>query len=312
MRNISGLSSRSMPYLGIHPVAAASVVALALALSFPASLAGDVLVPTKDTSALAQPAAPPVMLAELYQDDIDPAGWWVSEKLDGVRAWWDGTHLITRGGHLVQAPGWFTAGLPPVPLDGELWMGRRTFAELSGTVRRLTPDEDAWRRVRYLVFDLPTHPGTFGQRLAALRALLENTGNPQVEPLRQFRVASRAALMEELDRVVRAGGEGLMLHRDQSLYRPVRSADLLKLKPWQDAEARVIGYLPGHGRLEGMLGALVVETADGQRLRLGTGFTDEERRHPPPVGSIVTFRYQGLTATGLPRFARFLRVREEP
>jgi DNA ligase-1 len=251
------------------------------------------------------------MLAEVYRAGIDPAGYWVSEKLDGVRAWWDGTRLITRGGRVLQAPGWFTAGLPPVPLDGELWMGRGTFAPLSGTVRRDTPDENAWRQVRYLVFDLPDHPGPFGERLAALQALLDDSGNPYAQPLAHFRVRHRAALMEELDRVVRAGGEGLMLHRDAAPYRAVRSEDLLKLKPWQDAEARVVGHLPGKGRLAGLLGALLVELPDGRQLRLGTGFTDAERRNPPPIGSIVTYRYQGLTATGLPRFARFLRLRED-
>lgn len=292
------------------PRTAACALALLLALGAPAGLVADAAWDTRGT-VQGQPAPPPFMLAEVYRPTIDPAGYWVSEKLDGVRAWWDGTRLITRGGRVIQAPGWFTAGLPPVPLDGELWMGRGTFARLSGTVRRDTPDEDAWRQVRYLVFDLPDHPGPFGERVAALQALFDRIDNPSAEPLRPFRVPNREALLAELDRVVRAGGEGLMLHRDAALYRAVRSEDLLKLKPWQDAEARVVGHLPGKGRLAGMLGALLVELPDGRHLRLGSGFTDAERRNPPGVGRIVTYRYQGLTATGLPRFARFLRLRED-
>lgn len=293
------------------PAAAASVLALALALDLPAALAANIPAGTHDAPA-AHPAPPPFMLAGVYTPGVDPTGWWASEKLDGVRAWWDGTRLLTRGGRAIRAPDWFTAGFPPVALDGELWAGRCRFAALSGTVRRLEPDDASWRQVRFLVFDLPAHPGPFGERLAALRTLLARGGDGPLQPLAQFRVAGRAELAAELERIVRAGGEGLMLRRDQGPYQAVRSDDLLKLKPWDDAEARVVGYVPGKGRLAGVMGALVVETPQGRRLRLGTGFTDAERGNPPPLGSVVTYRYQGLTATGLPRFARYLRPREEP
>ncbi|HSO83213.1 DNA ligase [Thiocapsa sp.] len=250
---------------------------------------------------------PGLALGEVYRPGVDLDHYLVSEKLDGVRGYWNGRSLITRGGMPIAAPAWFTSDFPAVALDGELWMGRGTFALLSGTVRRSEPDEDAWRRVRYRVFDLPDYPGDFETRLSALRALLATSPSPFLDLVEQTRVADHDALMVALEQVVAAGGEGLMLHRRDSLYRIGRSADLLKVKPYLEADARVIAHLPGRGRHEGRLGALVVEEADGTRFRLGTGFSDVERDDPPPVGSVVNFKYHGRTVNGLPRFASFLR-----
>ena len=257
-------------------------------------------------------APPGLLLAEVYEPGIDLSGYWVSEKLDGVRAYWDGHRLITRGSIVLQAPAWFVAGLPGVPLDGELWMGRGRFAEVSGAVRRLDPEESDWREIRYLVFDLPAADGTFGERLAALRRLVAESSNAYLAVVEQHRVADDPALMALLDRVVAAGGEGLMLHRDDSRYHAGRSGALLKVKPYMDAEARVVAHLPGEGKYSGMLGALLVELPDGRQFRIGTGFSDAERADPPPIGSTVTFKYHGRTKTGLPRFASFLRLREPP
>lgn len=254
--------------------------------------------------------APPVMLANVYRPGIPLADYWVSEKLDGVRGYWDGERLMTRSGERIQAPAWFTAGWPKVPLDGELWVGRGQFATTVSIVRRRTPDDAAWRALRFMVFDLPTHPGTFTERNAALKTLISELGLSWVRQVEQFKVAKESALRALLERVVRDGGEGLVLHRGDSRYRAERNDDLLKLKPYLDAEARVVGHLPGKGRHRGVLGALLVETADGLRFRIGTGFSDADRRNPPPVGSWVTYRYIGLNeGTGIPRFASFLRVR---
>lgn len=264
------------------------------------------------TTARAEFAAPALMLAEVYQPGVDVTEYWVSEKLDGVRAYWDGHQLISRGGTQLHAPDWFTAGFPAVALDGELWMGRGTFEAISGAVRRQVPDEAQWRQVRYLVFDMPDGGPTFGQRLERLRDLLGTPTSPCIALVEQVRVADHAALMARLEAVVADGGEGLMLHRDAAPYRAERSTDLLKLKPYLDAEARVTAYLPGKGKYAGMLGALEVETAEGVRFAIGSGFSDAQRRAPPPIGSLVTYKYHGLTARGVPRFASFVRVREEP
>ena len=255
--------------------------------------------------------APSLLLANVYREGVDLDRYWVSEKLDGVRAYWDGERLLSRKGNPINAPPWFVEHYPRVPLDGELWMGRGAFERLSGAVRRQVPDDAQWRGIRFMVFDLPSSPGTFDRRLQRLREMFETIASPYLALVEQFRVADRAELMETLDRVVAGGGEGLMLHRGSSLYTAGRGDDLLKLKAHEDAEAVVVGHLPGKGRLTGMLGALLVETPEGLRFRLGTGFSDEERRNPPPLGATVTYKYYGRTRNGVPRFASFLRIRDE-
>lgn len=255
--------------------------------------------------------APAIMLANDYgAAAVDVADYWVSEKYDGIRAYWDGRRLLTRSGNVVHAPAWFTAGWPGTPLDGELWIGRGEFEAVASTVRDRTPNDSQWRRVRFMVFDLPVHTGPFAQRLAALNALLLRLDIASLRAVEQFRVQDESSLNLRLEALVAAGAEGLMLHRADSYYRATRSDDLLKLKRHEDAEARVIGHVQGKGKFEGMLGSLHVETPAGVRFRLGTGFTDEQRREPPAIGTWVTYSYHGLTDNGVPRFARFVRVRE--
>ncbi|NGY05478.1 DNA ligase [Solimonas terrae] len=256
---------------------------------------------------------PPLMLADVYHvgDAIDLSAYWVSEKFDGVRGYWDGRRLWTRGGTPVSAPAWFTTGWPAVPLDGELWAGRGRFEQASSTVRSETPDDAAWRQMHLMVFDLPAHGGSFDTRLAALRALFSSAMPATLRLVEQTHVASPAALLARRDAIVAAGGEGLVLHRGASFYRAERNDDLLKFKPHDDAEARVVGYTPGKGKYTGMVGALEVERADGLRFRIGSGLSDADRRTPPPVGTTITYTYNGLTANGVPRFARYLRVRTD-
>lgn len=247
------------------------------------------------------------MLARTAPPGIDPRAYLVSEKLDGVRALWDGQTLRFRSGRSVAAPAWFLAQLPREPLDGELWMGRRRFDDLSATVRRTEPVDAEWRQVRYHVFELPAGGGTFEQRSEEIRALAGGV----VVAVPQWRVASHAALQAKLQEIVAAGGEGLMLHRADAPVATGRSDLLLKLKPQSDAEAVVVGHEPGKGRFAGQLGALELRTPEGVRFKLGTGFTEAQRRHPPPIGSTVTYRYRDLTPAGKPRFASFLRVADE-
>ena len=255
--------------------------------------------------------APALLLANVYRPGMRLADYWVSEKYDGVRGYWDGHTLRTRGGETVAAPAWFTAGWPDTPMDGELWAGRGRFSHAQSTVRQQQPDDAAWREMRFMVFDLPAHGGTFDQRLPALNQLVESLNQPWVQAVPQQRVASDAALQKLLLRTVRAGGEGLMLHRGASMYRAGRSDDLIKVKTHEDTEAKVVAHLPGQGRHAGRLGALVVEMPSGQRFRLGAGLTDAERDHPPPVGSWVTYRFRGTHDSGVPRFASFVRVRDD-
>jgi DNA ligase-1 len=255
--------------------------------------------------------APALMLAGVYRPGVALEAYWLSEKYDGLRARWDGQRLLTRGGESIAAPAWFTAGWPAVPLDGELWAGRGRFEEALSTVRLQTPDEAAWRRIRFMVFDLPAHQGPFNERIAAYHGVVQQIDQAWVQAVKQERVASHAALMARLDRMVADGGEGLMLHRGDAFDRAARDDSLLKVKTHEDAEARVIGHVPGKGRHEGRMGALVVETPAGVRFRLGTGFTDAQRERPPAVGEWVTYRFRGLSAAGVPRFASFMRLRPD-
>ena len=255
--------------------------------------------------------APALLLAQVYRPGLPLQDYWVSEKYDGVRGFWDGRTLRTRGGETVQAPAWFTAGWPEVPMDGELWAGRGRFSHAQSTTRQQQPGDVAWRQMRFMVFDLPGDKGTFDQRLPSLNALVEGLRQPWVQAVPQRRVANDAALQALLHRTVRAGGEGLMLHRGASLYRAGRSDDLIKLKTHEDTEARVIAHLPGKGRHAGRMGALLVEMPSGQRFRLGAGFSDADRERPPPVGSWVTYRFRGTHNGGLPRFASFVRARAD-
>ncbi|MES2280160.1 MAG: DNA ligase [Pseudomonadota bacterium] len=238
------------------------------------------------------------------------------DRENGVRGFWDGEKLLTRGGERVMAPAWFTAGWPKTPMDGELWAGRGQFSKAVSTVRQQVQDDAAWRGMRFMVFDLPAQPGPFTERIPALNGLVSQIDKPWVVAVVQYRVADHAALQAQLKKTVKLGGEGLMLHRGDSLYKGLRNDDLLKVKTHQDAEARVVGHVAGKGKNAGRLGALLVELpADGgkpaQRFKLGTGFSDAQRRNPPPVGALVTYRYRGLNDSGIPRFASFMRVRED-
>lgn len=254
---------------------------------------------------------PRPLLAGVANADIDPAPYLVSEKYDGVRALWDGKVLRSRAGNVIAAPAWFLAKLPKQPLDGELWIARGQFEKLSGAVRKTTPVDDEWRQIKYKIFELPDAPGTFAERYEQIKRVVAAANFPQLVAVEQFRLPDNAALKRKLAEIVRAGGEGLMLHRADAPYVTGRNDALLKLKPLDDAEATVIGHVPGKGKYTGMMGALKVEMADGKRFQIGTGFTDAVRANPPAVGTLITFTYRGLTKNGLPRFASYHRIREK-
>jgi len=256
------------------------------------------------------PQKAPVMLAHRWDQKVDIKGWWMSEKLDGVRGYWTGKELISRSGNLFSVPKWFTRNFPSTPLDGELWIGRRQFSVLVGIIRRKMP-ADEWEKVRYLIFDAPQAEGGFEKRLDFARRWFRQHPNPYTEVLKQQICENEMHLRRKLGEIEALGGEGLMLRKPDSAYTVGRSYDLLKVKTFKDAEATVIKHLSGSGKHAGRLGALLVEQPNGIQFAIGTGFTDQERENPPPVGSIITFKYYGFHESGIPRFASFLRVRED-
>lgn len=253
-------------------------------------------------------AGPPLLLAESWDSVLDLSGWWMSEKLDGVRAFWDGKQFISRQGNLFHAPDWFVEGMPETPLDGELWIDRKKFQRTVSIVRRQDKNE-LWKEVRFVVFDAPQIKDPFERRLQALADLFAGKKLVYVASHEHILCKGIDHLREELARVTGLGGEGLMLRQPGSVYEAGRSATLLKVKTFHDAEATVIGHQPGAGKHKGRLGALLVRLADGTEFAVGTGFSDAERAAPPPVGSVITFRYQELSEGGVPRFPSYVGVR---
>ncbi len=252
----------------------------------------------------------PVMLAHQWNQKVDIKGWWMSEKLDGVRGYWTGTKLISRQGNIFHAPEWFTRNFPLTPLDGELWTEREQFPELLSIVLRKSAGSD-WEKVNYFVFDAPGIEGAFEERLDFARRWFLEHPNLFAEVLEHRICESVEHLRKELAEIESLGGEGMMLRRPGSPYTVGRSHDLLKVKTYEDAEATVIKHLPGSGKHTGRLGSLLVELPNGIQFAIGTGFSDLERDNPPPIGSIVTFKYYGLYKSGIPKFASFLRIYEE-
>ena len=254
---------------------------------------------------------PKLMLANIYSEGINLDEYWVSEKYDGVRALWNGKQLVSRSGHFYHAPKWFTKDFPEKKLDGELWIKRQSFELLVSTVRDKTPDDNAWRKVKFMVFDLPDTPLIFSERIPCMKRVVEDLKIPWLQVVNQWKVSSHSELMKQLNSFVKAGAEGLMLHRGASFYKGKRNNDLLKLKLYEDAEAVVIKHLPGKGKYQNMLGALLLQMPSGKKFKIGTGFTDNDRKNAPSIGKTVTYQYRGLTKNGIPRFASFLRVRED-
>jgi DNA ligase-1 len=269
----------------------------------------SLVLPTRKQSS--KPEAPPLLLAHAWDNEQDPTGWWMSEKLDGVRAYWDGKQFVSRQGNPFFAPAWFTHGLPAdCPLDGELWIDRKAFQRTVSIVRR-QDGGSRWEAVKYIVFDAPAVPGPFEARQREMARVAREDCCPHVHVLSQAPCDGIAHLQQELAHIELLGGEGLMLRQPSSLYVSGRSETLLKVKRFQDAEARVVEHLPGSGRHKGRLGALLVELLGGRQFSVGTGFTDAQRERPPAIGSTITFRYQELTDGGVPRFPSFIRVRTD-
>jgi DNA ligase-1 len=255
--------------------------------------------------------APAIQLANIYHQDVNINDYLISEKLDGVRAYWNGQDLISRQGIIFAAPKWFIANFPKNALEGELWIARNQFDLTSGIVRQKQANNDKWQQIRFMIFDMPKHKGNFAQRLQEMKRLVNKANSPYLQFIEQYNVSNHQDLMHQLDDIIQKGGEGLMLHKADSLYQAKRNDDILKLKKFQDAEAIVIAHAAGKGKYKGMLGSILVENEEKIQFRIGTGFSDKQRRNPPKIGSIITYKYWGKTKNNIPRFASFMRIRYE-
>jgi len=258
------------------------------------------------TSASAE--KPKLLLLKTYQENQNVTGWLMSEKLDGVRAKWDGKALISRGGHEIQAPDWFVEDFPPFELDGELWTKRQDFENVVSIVRQQQPDE-RWLAVSYQIFEVPNQSGGLMKRLGVLSEYLAKHSNLYLHIIPQVRIRSKTHLKSEFERLISKGAEGLVLRDPNQLYETGRSRQSLKMKAYQDDECQVVGYKPGKGQFSGKVGALLCEWHSKMTLSIGSGLTVQEREHPPKIGQWVTFKYYGLTGYGKPRFPVFMRIR---
>lgn len=245
------------------------------------------------------------MLAKKLTNSVDVNGWWMSEKLDGVRCIWDGTKLISRNGNVFHAPKWFTTGLPSdIILDGELFLERGKFQETLSIIKNSNKIEE-WSKLSFQCFDI-INCDPYEKRLSKLNKLsLPKTAGV----LPQTICESKKHLEEYQAEILKLGGEGVMLRKPGSMYEGKRVSTLLKLKKFKDAEAVVLGYTNGKGRLDGKIGALKCEF-DGKVFNIGSGLDDVDRENPPAIGSIVTFSYFEKTDAGVPRFPTFISVRD--
>jgi DNA ligase 1 len=254
-----------------------------------------------------------------WSNDRDPTGWWMSEKLDGLRAVWDGKHLISRYGNIFPAPSYFTQGLPDVPLDGELWLGYHMIEETSSIVRNGSTDM-GWEKLTYRVFDIPETTHKVEERWTRLRQVVNQANVDHLLYVEQIKCRSPQHLVDFMVAIMAKEGEGVMLRQPGSYYEPRRSSTIYKFKRFLDAEAEVVGYeeinvhTPSNAHLKGATGKLICWNPDlfgGQKFKVGSGLTDALRLHPPPIGTTITFRYQEVTGkNGVPRHARYLTRRD--
>jgi DNA ligase-1 len=254
---------------------------------------------------------PAIQQATTYKAVTDINQYWLSEKLDGMRGYWNGTQLLTRQGNPIHSPAWFTKNWPDKVIDGELWIKKGYFQRTLSCVRKKQIDEICWQSVRFMIFDLPEHGGTFTQRISAMQKLTNKINSPYLSMIEQFKLTTDEQLNQILNKVAKNNGEGLMLHLGSAYYHVGRTDNIMKLKKHDDAEAIVIAHIEGKGKYQGILGAIQVKTAEGIIFKIGSGFTDKERLQPPAIGSLITFKYNGKTQAGIPRFARFFRIREQ-
>lgn len=255
-----------------------------------------------------------LLLAHPWTEKVDPTGWWMSEKLDGVRAYWDGAHLWSRNGKEFFPPAWWTDGLP-AGLDGELFIGRGEFQATVSAVRKKVPVDAEWDRVFFLGFDLFDQPHDAGaaveERWASLEEEARVVNESRLLPVPQVLCTGLDHLVSELDRVRAEGGEGLMLRKPGSQYEHGRSRTLLKVKVFEDLDATVAFHIPGKGKHLGRLGALRCVLDNGIEVDVGTGLTDKERESPPALGARIVLRYQELTRDGVPRFPIYVGERAD-
>lgn len=253
-----------------------------------------------------------IMLPQIYDEDIPVVGWFMSEKLDGVRGYWDGTRMLSKNGNVLHPPALFLRDLPPFPLEGELWGGRGSFERTVSIVKRQHP-HDGWLDLQFAIFDVPLASGGFSKRIEQASKWFRAHPSRFAHVIPQQLITHPDQLRAELGRIEGLGGEGLIVRNPAACYTSGRSRDILKVKNFYDMEAVIIGHIPGKGRHLGRLGALLVQLMKNPHItfKIGTGLSDSERDRPPPIGTCITFKYYGFYNSGIPKFPSYIRIRSD-
>lgn len=244
-------------------------------------------------------------------------GYLMSEKLDGIRGIWEAGKFKTRQDNPIHTPSYFTHNFPSFKLDGELWIARAKFDEVSALIRSDSLDSSLWKSVTYNVFDVPNAceefkltPCTLSNRLKVLERYLQQNPNPYIKIIKQIPIKNQEHLKEFYKDIIFNKGEGVVIRKDLAPYEKGRSKNALKLKPYEDAECKVIAYTEGKGKFQGKIGALLCQMPDDRVIKIGSGLKDKDRENPPKIGSIITYKFNGLTKNSLPRFPVFLHIRD--
>jgi len=248
---------------------------------------------------------PKLMLLKTYKDQ-NITGWVMSEKLDGIRAYWDGKKLLTRSGNIIHVPSWFTKDYPPFEIDGELWTKRKDFENIVSIVQDKTPSKE-WREIKHYIFEVPNAKGGLFKRLAKVKKYESDI----IRIIPQTYIKDKKHLKKFLAKIEQSKGEGVVVRDPKAPYIAKRTNKVLKVKTFLDKECKITAYNEGHGKFKGILGSLSCIMDNNISFKIGSGFTLQERKNPPTIGSIVTFKYKEFTKYGKPRFPVFLRVRDK-
>ena len=253
---------------------------------------------------------PDLFLLKTYDDSKDVVGWVMSEKLDGIRGFWTGKELLTRGGMKLTPPKWFIKNYPPFAIDGELWTKRNDFENISSIIRSKN-SKQRWKSVSHNIFEVPSQSGGLLKRLSVLKEYLRENPNPYLKILPQTVINAKGQVADFLKEVSADKGEGVVVRNPNTLYQTGRLSSALKVKQYLDAECTVLEILPGKGKYQNMMGSVLCQTDSGKKLKIGSGFKDKDRANPPAIGSKITFKYYGFTKKGSFKYPVYLRVRQE-
>jgi len=247
---------------------------------------------------------PDLLLLKTYKNQ-NTTNWVMSEKLDGIRAYWNGKQLLSRGGKVIHAPKWFVKDYPPFEIDGELWSKRGDFENISSIVRDKIPSKE-WIQIKHYIFEVPNAKGDLFQRLDKVKPY----ENKYIKILPQMKVKNKEHQNTFLKQIEEQNGEGIVVRDPRSLYINKRTSKALKVKSFKDTECKILGYTNGKGKYTGKVGAIICQLSKEIIFKIGSGLSNDFRNNPPKIGTNITFKYQNITKYGKPRFPVYLRIRE--